>query len=163
VSALLLQISRQFNSRYTANLVPNAAHILRFTLCVLWSRTYTIHLQLRTFILQYSSERICAAIGNISTIQCSLYCKLGAKYSAHPPVYAVYTMVPDIYNAFTTPFIQTSIFVWTYLPCYCTYHDNLMRVILQTCCQIQRTSPNLLFELWSRPYPKYSQLRIFRP
>jgi hypothetical protein len=87
VSALLLYISRQFNARYTANLLPNTAHILRITLFVLWSRTYTINLQLRTFRLQNSSERICAAIGNISTIQCSLYCKLGAKYSARPPVY----------------------------------------------------------------------------
>jgi hypothetical protein len=89
VSALLMEISRQFNSRYTANLVPNTAHILRFTLCELWSRTYTIHLQLHTGRLQYSSERICSAIGNISTIQCSLYCKLGAKYSPYPPVYAM--------------------------------------------------------------------------
>jgi hypothetical protein len=112
-SALILEISPQFNSRYTAKLVPNIAHILRFTLCELWSRTYTIHLQLRTFRLQYSSERICAAIGNIPTIQCSLYCKLTAKYSAHPPVYAMWTMVPDIYNAFAAPYIQTSIFIWT--------------------------------------------------
>jgi hypothetical protein len=111
----------------------------------LWSRTYTIHLQLRTFRLQYSSERICAAIGNNSTIQCSLYCKLGAKYSAHPPLYAMWSMVPDIYNAFTAPYIQTSIFIWTYLRCCCTYHDNSMRVILQTCCQIQRTSSSLCY------------------
>jgi hypothetical protein len=110
VSALQLEISRQFNARYTANLVPNTAHILRFTLCELWSRTYTIHLQHHTFRLQYSSERICAAIGNISTIQCSLYCKLGAKYSAHPPVYAMWTMVPDIYNVVTDLHVQASIF-----------------------------------------------------
>jgi hypothetical protein len=105
VSALLLEISRQFNARYTANLVPNTAHILRFTLCELWSRTYTIHLQLGTFRLQYSSQRICAAIGNISAIQCSLYCKLGAKYSAHPSVYAMWTVVPAIYKALTAPHI----------------------------------------------------------
>jgi hypothetical protein len=126
-------------------MVPNRAHILGFALSELWSRTYTIHLQLRTFRLQYSSEVICAAIGNISTIQCSLYCKLGAKYSAHPPVYAMWTMDPDIYNAFTAPYIQTSIFISTYLRCYCTYHDNSMRVILQTCCQIQRTSSGLRY------------------
>jgi hypothetical protein len=145
VSALQLEISRQFNSRYTANLVPNTVHIFRFTLCILWSRTYTIHLLLRTFRLQYSSEHICAAIENISTIQCSLHCKLGAKYSAHPPVYAMWTMVPDIYNEFTAPYIQTSILIWTYLRCYCTYHDNSMRVILQTCCQIQRTSSGIRY------------------
>jgi hypothetical protein len=105
VSALILEISRQFNSRYTANMVPNTAHILRFTLCELWSRTYTIHLQLRTFRLQNSSERICAAIGNISTIQCALYCKPVAKYSAHPPIYAVWTVVPVIYKLLTAPHI----------------------------------------------------------
>jgi hypothetical protein len=65
VSALLLEVSRQFNARYTANFVPNTARILRLTLCELWSRTYTMHLQHRMFSLQYSSERICAAIGDI--------------------------------------------------------------------------------------------------
>jgi hypothetical protein len=88
-SELLLEIIGHFDARYTANLVSNTAHIVQFTLCELWSLTYTMHLQLRIFRLQCSSERICAAIGNISTIQCSLHCKLGAKYSAHPPVYAM--------------------------------------------------------------------------
>jgi hypothetical protein len=131
----------------------------------------------------------------------------------------MWTMVPDIYNAFTTPYIQTSIFIWKYLHCYCTYHDNSMRVILHSWCQIQRTSSRLryatcgpghiqcnyssaysvfnirlnlsallleiighvdarytanlvpntahirqftLCDLWSRPYTKYFQLRIFR-
>jgi hypothetical protein len=89
VSALLFEIYRYLHARYTANLVPNTEHILRFTLCDLWSRTYTMHLQLHIFRLQYSVERICAAIVHITTIQCALYCKLGAKYSAHPPVYAI--------------------------------------------------------------------------
>jgi hypothetical protein len=89
VSALLLEISRQFNARYTANLGPNTAHILRFTLCELWSRTYTMHLQLHIFRIQYSFERICSDIVHITTSQCALYSKLVAKYSAHPPVYAM--------------------------------------------------------------------------
>jgi hypothetical protein len=67
----------------TANMVPNIAHILQFTLCELWSRTYTKHLQHGIFRLQYSTERICAAIGDILTIQCALYRKRGAKYSTH--------------------------------------------------------------------------------
>jgi hypothetical protein len=104
-SALLLEIIGQFNSRYNANLVPNTTHILQITLCELWSRTYTIHLQLRTFRFQYSSECICAAIGNISTIQCSLYCKLGAKYCAHPPVYAMWPVVPAISKVLPAPHI----------------------------------------------------------
>jgi hypothetical protein len=41
-SALLLEICRQFNMRYTAYIVPNTAHILQFTLSELWSRTYTM-------------------------------------------------------------------------------------------------------------------------
>jgi hypothetical protein len=41
VSALLLEICRQFNAPYTAILVPNTAHILQFTLSELWTRPYT--------------------------------------------------------------------------------------------------------------------------
>jgi hypothetical protein len=87
LSALQLGISRQFNVRYTANLVP--------------------------------------------------------KYSAHPPVYAMWSVIPDIYSAFTAPHIQASICNWTYLRCYWRYADIWMRVILQTWCQIQRTSSGI--------------------
>jgi hypothetical protein len=52
-------------------------------------------------MLQYSMERICAAIGDIRTFRSPLYCKLGAKYSAHHPVYPMWTVVPDIYNVIT--------------------------------------------------------------
>jgi hypothetical protein len=79
VSALLLEISRQFNARYTANLVPNTAHIQQLSLCEQWSRTHTKYLQLRIFMLQYSAVGICAAIIDITTIQCALYSKHGAK------------------------------------------------------------------------------------
>jgi hypothetical protein len=89
VGPLLLEVSRQCNERYTASLVPITAHILQFTLCELWSRPYTRYLQLLMVRTQYSTERICAAIGDIPTLRCALYCKLGAKYSAHRPVYAV--------------------------------------------------------------------------
>jgi hypothetical protein len=89
VSALLLEIIGHVHARFTAILVPNTAHILRYTLCVLWSRTYTTYLQLLILSPQYSTERICAAIGNIPKLRSALYCKLGAKYSAHPPVYAM--------------------------------------------------------------------------
>jgi hypothetical protein len=89
VAPLLLEIYPQFNEGYTASLEPNITHIPQFTLCELWTRTCTMYLQLLIFRLQYSTEGICAAIGDITTIQCALYCKLGAKYNAHPPVYAV--------------------------------------------------------------------------
>jgi hypothetical protein len=106
VSPLLLEIPRQFNARYTANLVPNTAHNLLFTLSELWSRTYTMYLQLHIFSIQYSAERICASIGDIPTFRCALYCKLGSKYSAHPTVYIMWTVVPAIYNVVTALHIQ---------------------------------------------------------
>jgi hypothetical protein len=89
VSALLLQISRQCYARYTANQEPNEAHILQFVLCELWSLPYTRYLHLSIFRLQYSTEVGSPAVRGISTIQCALYCKRGANYSAHPPVYAM--------------------------------------------------------------------------
>jgi hypothetical protein len=89
VSALLLEVCRYFHACYTANFVPNTEPSLRCALCELWSRTYTMHLQLHLFRLQYSFERICPAIAHITTIQCALYCKLVAKYSAHPPICAI--------------------------------------------------------------------------
>jgi hypothetical protein len=69
VSAQLLEISRQFNARYTANWVPNTQHVLPFPQCELWSQLYTKCFQLRIFGLQYSTVGVFAAIGDISTIQ----------------------------------------------------------------------------------------------
>jgi hypothetical protein len=86
ISALLLEIIEHIDARYTASLVPKTAHILQLSLCELWSRTYAMYLQLRIFRLQYSAVGNCAAIVDITTIQCALYCKLSAKYSAHPLV-----------------------------------------------------------------------------
>jgi hypothetical protein len=145
VSVLLLETSRQFNERYTANLVTTTAQILQLSLCDQWSRTYTMYLQLRIFRPEYSTERICAAIGDNRTFRCALHCKFGVKYSAYHPVYAVWSVVPDVYNAFTAPHIQTSMFIWSYLRCYWRYLDNSIVVIMQTWCQIQRTSSRLRY------------------
>jgi hypothetical protein len=143
--ALLLEIWRHLEARYTATLVPYIAHNLQFTLCGLWSRTYTMHLQLRIFKLQYLSERICTAIGDMSTIQWWSYRNIGAIYSAHPPVYAMWTVVPHIYNVITAPHINSSIFNWTYLGGYWRYFHNSMSVILQIWGQIHRTSSSLRY------------------
>jgi hypothetical protein len=126
-------------------LVPNTAHILQLSLCELWSRSYTMHLQLRIFRLQYSAVGICAAFVHITTIQCALYCKLVAKYSAYSPVYVMWTVVPAIYNVFTAPHIYALIFNSRQLPCYCRYLDNSMSVILQTCWKLQRTSSSFRY------------------
>jgi hypothetical protein len=81
----------------------------------------------------------------MSTIQCALYCIYCAKYSAHSPVYAIWTVELDIYNVLTTPHFQDSIFSWTYLRRYWRYIDNSMCVILQAWCQMQRTSSSLRY------------------
>jgi hypothetical protein len=145
VSALLLEICRYMYARYTANLVPYITHTLQLTLCELWPRLYTKYLQLRIFRLQYSAIGICAAIGDIPTMGRALYRKHWAKYSAQPPAYAMWTVVPDIYNVFTAPHIQASIFNWRYLPWFWWYSDNSMCVMLQTWCQIPRTSSSLRY------------------
>jgi hypothetical protein len=123
--------------------VPNTAHILQFTLCELWSRIYTKHLQLQIFRIRHTTLRTCAAIRDMSTIQCALYCKHGAKYSAHSSVNAVWTVVPAIISVITATHIQAAIFNWTYLRCYWRYLDNSMSFILKTWCQIQCSSSSL--------------------
>jgi hypothetical protein len=138
-----LEISRQFNACYTANLVPNTVNNPQFTLCELWYRPYTKYLQLSMFRLQYSTVGICAAIVDITSTQCALYCKLGGKHSAHRPFYAVLTEVLDVYKVLTAPHIYASIFTCRHLRCYYRYHINWMRVILQIWCQIQCTSSSL--------------------
>jgi hypothetical protein len=144
-SALLLEIIGHFDARYTTNFVSNKAHIVQFTLCDLWSRTYTKYLMFRIFMLQYSAVGICAAIVDITTIQCALYCKLGAKYSAHPQVYAVLTVIPAICNVVSALHIEALIFNLIYLRGYCRYVDISMLLILQTWCQIQLTSCRLRY------------------
>jgi hypothetical protein len=101
VAPLVLEICPQFNERYTANLEPNITHIPQFTLCELWSRSYTMHLQLSIFSLQYSTVGICAATADISTMLRALNCKPGTKWSAHPPVYAMSTVDTSIYKVLT--------------------------------------------------------------
>jgi hypothetical protein len=145
LSALLLEIIGHVDARYTVNLVPNTAHVLQFTLCDLWSRPYTKYFQHRIFRLQYSAEGSSPAIVGISTIQWALYCKLSANYSALPPAFAMWTVVPHVYNVFTAPHIQSWIFDWTYLRCCWRYAAICMRVILQILCQIQSPSSGLRY------------------
>jgi hypothetical protein len=64
----------------------------------------------RIFRLQYSVVGNCAVIVDITTIQCALYCKVGANYSANPAVYTMCTVVPDKYKVFTAPHSQAAIF-----------------------------------------------------
>jgi hypothetical protein len=73
LSATLLEIIGHVDARDTANLVSNTAHIVQFTLCELWSRPYTKYILVLIVRPQYSTESICATIGDTSTIQCALY------------------------------------------------------------------------------------------
>jgi hypothetical protein len=79
------------------------------------------------------------------TFGSAMYYKFGAKYSIHSPVYAMWTVVPARYNVFTALHIQVSIINWMSLSCYWRYVDNSMRLILQSWCQIQRTSTSLRY------------------
>jgi hypothetical protein len=125
--------------------VPNTEHILRFTLCELWSRPYTKYLQLRIFRPSYSTVGSSPAIGGFSTIQCALYCILGVKYTALPLAFAMWTVVPQLYSVFTSPHIQSWIFDWTYLRWCWRYADICLRVILRILCQIQSPTSGLRY------------------
>jgi hypothetical protein len=59
--------------------------------------------------------------------------------------YAIWTVVPDLYNVLTIPHIQASIFNWTYLRCHWRYIENSMLHIQQTLFQIQRISFRLRY------------------
>jgi hypothetical protein len=134
----------------------NTAHILQFTLSDLCSRTYTMWLQPLIFSHQYSSERIPAATCDMSTIQCALYCKHCAKYSAHPPDYAIWILVPAIYSVITAPHIQASIFNWTYLRWYWRYGDNSTSIVPQTWCQYSAQPP--VYAIWTVVPDIYNEL-----
>jgi hypothetical protein len=152
VSALLLEIPRQFNAHYTANSVPNRAHGLPFTLCELWSRTYAMYLQLRILRLQYSTERICTTIGDNRTYRCALYCKHGSKYSAHSSFDAVWTLIQDIYNVNKVPHILDSVFNWTYhliLEKFRQFNASYTAIFVPNTAFILQIT---LSELCSRPY-----------
>jgi hypothetical protein len=100
-------------------------------------------------------------------MQCASYCKLGAKYSAHPPVCAMWTVVPAIYNEMTTPHIESSIFNCTYLRSYWRYLDNSMSVILQSWCQILRLFSGLRYvncgpEIYNAITVPHIQASIFK-
>jgi hypothetical protein len=142
ICAAIADISRMLRAIYCNLGAKYSAHPAVYAMWTVVPR-YTMQLQFRICRLQYSTQCICAAIGDISTIQCALHCKVGAKYSAHPPIYAMWTVVPYKYKVFAAPHIQTSIFNWTYLRCYWRYLDYPMRVILQTLSPTQRTSFSL--------------------
>jgi hypothetical protein len=128
-------------------MVPNTADNHQLSQCKLWSRPYTVYLQLHIFRHQYSDERIWAAIGDMSTIQRALYCKRCAKYSDHTSDYAIWIVVPVIYNVITAPHIQASIFNWTYLRCYWRYVYSSASIILQTWCQYSSQPP--VYSMWT--------------
>jgi hypothetical protein len=85
---------------------------------------------------------MCAAIVDISTIQCAFYCKHGAKYSAHPSGYAIWTVVTATNCGIAAPHIQASIFKGKHQRYYSRYIDNSMRLILQTRCQYNAQPPD---------------------
>jgi hypothetical protein len=92
---------------------------------------FNIHLNISELLLEISRQLSAFVL------------KLDATYWAPSPIYALLTVVPAIYSVFTAQHIQASLFSRTYLCCNWRYLDNSMRVMLQTWCQIQRTSSSL--------------------
>jgi hypothetical protein len=95
-------------------------------------------------VTQYSTERICAAIVDITTIQCMLNYKHGAKYSAHPPV-----TLHELWFQPYTKYLQLRIFRLQYstvgICAGIVDITSIQRFILQTWCQMQRTYSSFLY------------------
>jgi hypothetical protein len=145
VSPLRLRVYRQIDPCYTSHLLPNTGHNIQFTLCQLWSRSNPIWVHMLMLSLQYSIERISAAIGRLSTIRCALYSTFVAKYRAQYPGYAITCLVPVKSNSITFIGVQASIFNWTYLHCNWFFIDKSMRVILHISCHTQGTITGLRY------------------
>jgi hypothetical protein len=92
------------------------------------------------FSLQYSIDRISAAIVGVSTNRCALYLTYAAKCSLFPPDYATSTLVPVKFNKVTVLLVQASIFNSTYIRCDWLFIEKSMRVVLHICCHIKRVS-----------------------
>jgi hypothetical protein len=92
------------------------------------------------FSLQYTIERISAAISCLSTNCWVLYTTFAVNNRAQYPVYAMSNVVPVKSNISTFLDVQASIFNRTYLRSDWCFIDKSMRVILLTCCPINRVS-----------------------
>ena len=73
VSPLLSQICLQLCARYIPYMLRNTWTDIRFALCQISSRSRPAYVQFCICKLVYSSERISAAIGDMSIIRCALY------------------------------------------------------------------------------------------
>lgn len=93
VSPPLLQICRQFDSRYTPHLIPNTGQGKRFALCQLGTQSNLMLMDFRIFCINYSIDVISASNAGMSAIQHAIYSTLAAKYSARKPVSAMSTQI----------------------------------------------------------------------
>jgi hypothetical protein len=105
VSRALLEICRAFNAPYTANMVPHTVHILHFTL----RNCGPGHIHCK-YSSAYSGFNIQL---NVSALLLETRLHFDAHYTANivpntaqcPPDYAMWTVVPAIYNVVTAPHI----------------------------------------------------------
>jgi hypothetical protein len=140
-----LVVNRQIEAYCTSHLLPNTGHNIRFTLWHLWSRSYPIYLHLLIFSLQYSIERISAAIGCLWTNGCVLQSTFAANYTALYPVYAMPSLDQFISNIITFLATQASVFKWTYARRYWWNVDNSICFKLHICSRIHPKSSRLRF------------------
>jgi hypothetical protein len=140
VSKLLLKTSGKFKERHTSNIVPHTTHIIQFTLCEpVVSTIYNVVTvtYIHASIFKWTCLRCYWRYSDISMrVMLQIWCQIQPTSSSLRYVNCGH----EIYNAITVPHIHASIFKWKYLLWYWRYIDNSICVILQTWCQIQRTS-----------------------
>jgi hypothetical protein len=143
VSPFLSQICRQFCVRYTLCLLPNAAAIGRFVLFQLRSHSNPRELQFCIYRLEYSLERISAAVIYMWKIRCALHSIIAAKYSARQPICAMSTLFPVKSSVFAVLHIQASIFKSMFL-----FSVSVVRMSTIWCafCHVPRSARSIAWK-----------------
>ena len=94
------------------------------------------YFQFCIFKNEYPSDRISAAIIDTLMIRCDFHSRHAAKYVERHLVFSTSTLSWVKTSVVPILHIQSWIFIWTYLRCYCWYVDNSMRFSLRTGCEI---------------------------
>jgi hypothetical protein len=103
-------LNSKFAAKYSAH---TPVHAIPTQVPVKFNIITVLDIQASIFNWTYTVD-----IGDMSTIQYTLYSTIAAKGSLDPPDYAVSTPVPVKSNIITAPLMQASIFNWPYLRCY---------------------------------------------
>jgi hypothetical protein len=110
-------------------------------------------------IIEYSFQRITAAIGDWALIRREMYFSFAARYSANQPVRTMSTLCPVEYIIIAVLHIPASISIWTYLRMllviYLQFDSRYNPQFLPNTAQI---CPFLLCQLWAPSIPPQLQI-----